>query len=653
MHKICQNNLINLLKIALGVALAAFAPAQILQAQQSILGTNLIVNGDAEAGSAGTGLGNVVASIPGWTGTGHPNVLPYGLTGLVLLTSPAPPTHGFNYFASGPSTVGLTSTLTQVIDVSSGAAVISAGNIKYTLAGWLGITNFGGAPPTVNVAFQNANGQTFSTATLTLPGALANSLFLQQQMGLVPAGTSRITVTLTVVTQCENAATCGYGVADSLSLTLSTLGTDPASLLGANLVTNGGAEAGTGIPNPGIAPNVPGWSTDSGASVSPYGGYTGFIKATDPGPSDRGTNLFYGGPVAGNSHMYQDIDVTAASSLIDTGQVQFELSAWLGALAGHQSAMLTCTFYDWTGKTLAPPTQLGPFGVSVTSLTEQSQLANLPAGTRVVHIALTFHFGENAADTGGSLADDISFIIGQLGAPIVIPGGIVPVYSSVGTIQAGSWISIYGTGLASSAALWNGDFPTQLGGTTVTIGGKAAYLWFVSLTQINAQAPDDIGTGSVPVVVTTSAGTSTSTVIVSQYAPSFSLFNGKYAAAIVPTTTPGNSGNGYDVIGPAGAFSFPSRPVKAGETVLLYGVGFGPTTQPAPAGSAFSGAAPCITLPTVTIGGVSAEVSFAGIVEAGLYQFNVIVPNAGSGDKALSASVGGVLTPSNVFITLQ
>ncbi|MGA7834615.1 MAG: hypothetical protein WCA31_05355, partial [Acidimicrobiales bacterium] len=44
---------------------------------QSILGTNLIVNGNAESGSAGTGIANPV-SIPGWTITGKPTVLPYG-----------------------------------------------------------------------------------------------------------------------------------------------------------------------------------------------------------------------------------------------------------------------------------------------------------------------------------------------------------------------------------------------------------------------------------------------------------------------------------------------------------------------------------------------------------------------------------------------
>jgi uncharacterized protein (TIGR03437 family) len=82
-------------------------------------------------------------------------------------------------------------------------------------------------------------------------------------------------------------------------------------------------------------------------------------------------------------------------------------------------------------------------------------------------------------------------------------------------------------------------------------------------------------------------------------------------------------------------------------------VGFGPTTPTVHAGALFSGAAPTNTLPTVTFGGVPATVTFAGVVEAGLYQLNVVVPSAGAGDKALRAMIGGVTTPANVFIALQ
>jgi uncharacterized protein (TIGR03437 family) len=238
--------------------------------------------------------------------------------------------------------------------------------------------------------------------------------------------------------------------------------------------------------------------------------------------------------------------------------------------------------------------------------------------------------------------------------PLIVQGGIVPLYSTAGTIQPGSWVSIYGSHLAGAPAVWNGNFPTSLGGTSVTINSKPAYLWFVSPTQINLQAPDDSTSGVVNVTVTTYGGSASSTVTLSQYAPSFNLIGGKYAAAIVPTSnSPGNSGAGYDIIGPTGAFSFPTRPVKAGETLLLYGVGFGPTNPAVSAGKVFSGAASSVTPPRITVGGVAATVTFAGLVQAGLFQFNVVVPNAGSGDQALQATVGGTTTPNNVFITLQ
>jgi uncharacterized protein (TIGR03437 family) len=627
-------------KILFWAAGAVFVFAQAVQAQ-GILGSNLIVNGNAEAGSAGKSPADIVA-IPNWTSAGGITALPYDLTGYVLSGSPAPPQpgRGFQYFAGAhwPNPV----TMSQNIDVSSGASVIGTGNVKFTATAYLG-GGGEGPSPTMEVAFKNASGQTFGSITLG-PVSFGTGMYLQQQIGLVPAGTATITVTLGFL-----GINGGYSAIDSASLVLNTLGTTPASVLGTNLITNGNAEAGTSAPPQSVVGYVPGWSTAGGASVCSYGG-KGWIQLTSAGPADRGVNLFcgYAGGVGGPSSSYQDIDVSAAASLIDAGQIDYQVGAWLGGVAIATRPTLTYYFYDWTGKQLAATAQLGGTGVSVTGLVSFSHTDVLPAGTRHVHIALSF-------PNYSSLADDISFTIGNLGAPTITSGGIVPVYSTATTIQPGSWVSIFGTGLASATTTWTGDFPTMLGGTSVTIDSNPAYLWLVSPTQINLQAPDDTATGTVSVVVTTSAGSTTSTVTLGQYAPSFSLYNSKYAAAIVPTVgTPGNSGNGYDYIGPGGnGLPFTSRPLKPGETVLLYGVGFGPTTPVVPAGAAFSGAAPVPVLPTVTIGGVPATVTFAGIVEAGLYQLNVVVPSAGSGDKALLATVGGATTPANVFITLQ
>jgi uncharacterized protein (TIGR03437 family) len=239
-------------------------------------------------------------------------------------------------------------------------------------------------------------------------------------------------------------------------------------------------------------------------------------------------------------------------------------------------------------------------------------------------------------------------------APTINTGGVVPIYSSSTTIQPGSWVSIYGTNFAGSTNLWTGNFPTSLGGVTVTIDNKLAYLWLVAPNQINLQAPDDSATGTVSVAVTNTVGTVSSTVTLDQYGPSFSMFSAKYPAALVQTPgAVGNSGSGYDLIGPAGVFSFATRPVIAGETLVLYGVGFGPTTPSVSAGEVVSGAAESVTFPVVTVGGMPATVTFAGIVEAGLFQLNVVVPNAGHGDQSLQASIGGLTTPPGVFISLQ
>jgi uncharacterized protein (TIGR03437 family) len=240
--------------------------------------------------------------------------------------------------------------------------------------------------------------------------------------------------------------------------------------------------------------------------------------------------------------------------------------------------------------------------------------------------------------------------------PAISPGGVVPVYSPVSTIQPGSWISIYGSNLASGTAIWNNDFPTSLGGTSVTVDGKPAFLWYVSPTQITLQAPDDTATGTVTVAVTTALGTGTSTVTLAPYGPSFSLFDAKHVAAVIvtPNGTGAYAGGTYDLLGPSGAFAFNTRPVEAGEVLMLFGVGFGPTTPQVPAGQAFSGAAPTNSPVTITIGGVTANVAFSGITEAGLYQFNLTVPpGTGSGDQPLQATVNGVRTPDGPVVSVR
>jgi uncharacterized protein (TIGR03437 family) len=262
-------------------------------------------------------------------------------------------------------------------------------------------------------------------------------------------------------------------------------------------------------------------------------------------------------------------------------------------------------------------------------------------GSGTINATVTQNSSTSTLSGSGSGALDKSIPA----APIISPSGVVPVFSSVPIIQPGSWISIYGANFATSNSIWNGDFPTKLAGTTVTINGKNAYLWFVSPLQINVQAPDDATQGCVHVVVTTQLGsTATADVMLQPQQPSFSLYNGTpYVVGEIPTPNlSGQYANGtYDLAGPR-SLGF-SRPAKVGETVELFGVGFGSPQTAVPAGQVdpVTQENPLTSTVSVTVGGTPASVTFAGEVEAGLYQINIVVPQVPSGDQAIVATIQG------------
>src|SRR5215831_1378424 len=67
--------------------------------------------------------------------------------------------------------------------------------------------------------------------------------------------------------------------------------------------------------------------------------------------------------------------------------------------------------------------------------------------------------------------------------------------------------SIYGLGLAAAPATATGpSWPTTLGGVSVTIGGRAAPLLYVSPSQINFLIPEGTTAGDVPLSVQTGLG---------------------------------------------------------------------------------------------------------------------------------------------------
>ncbi|MGA2771965.1 MAG: IPT/TIG domain-containing protein [Bryobacteraceae bacterium] len=237
-------------------------------------------------------------------------------------------------------------------------------------------------------------------------------------------------------------------------------------------------------------------------------------------------------------------------------------------------------------------------------------------------------------------------------APAVTVTAVVNAGSYQPGIASGTWISIFGTNLSQSTYLWqasdivNGALPTSLQGVSVTVNGLPAYVDYISPTQINALAPDDDTLGPVPVQVTTAGETSNAvTVQKSLFAPAFLTFDGTHVAALHAD---------YSLVGAPnllpGAVTTPAQP---GEIILLYGVGFGPANPPQPSGQLVTTATPPANAVQITIGGVAASAAYAGLVESGLYQFNVTAPNLPSGDAAVVATIGGVSTQTGVLLTIQ
>ena len=153
--------------------------------------------------------------------------------------------------------------------------------------------------------------------------------------------------------------------------------------------------------------------------------------------------------------------------------------------------------------------------------------------------------------------------------------------------------------------------------------------------------------GAVQVEVTTPQGKSNSwTAQKQQFAPAFFWMpGGTYVAA---------QHADYTYVGKPGLMAgVTTQPAKPGEVILLYGTGFGPTNPLLPSAQLVTTPAALANSVQVTIGGVPAPVAYAGLVEAGLYQFQVTVPNVPGGDAAVAAQIGEVHTQTGVRITIQ
>ena len=196
---------------------------------------------------------------------------------------------------------------------------------------------------------------------------------------------------------------------------------------------------------------------------------------------------------------------------------------------------------------------------------------------------------------------------------------------SSGPVTPGSIVTIFGSNLAAGVGVVTDPAhpPVTLAQTTVTIGGTAATLFYVSPSQINAVVAATAPSGQQSVIVASPAGTTTGTVTIdAKGSPGlFSLTGtGTHDGAIIESLT-----------GRVGAFSVNSKTKSTFISLFLTGANLA-------------------TPATVLVGGVAATVTFAGPSPccAGLQQINLNLPVSLEGAGRVPVVVTAAGRTSNV-----
>ena len=247
-------------------------------------------------------------------------------------------------------------------------------------------------------------------------------------------------------------------------------------------------------------------------------------------------------------------------------------------------------------------------------------------------------------------------------------------YGGYSYFASGSWLEIKGANLAdlsdprlnnaSHSGQWtSADFngnnaPTDLDGVSVSINGKAAYVWYLSPTQLNVQAPEDSATGNVAITVTNCKATSSSMLFARRALAPGLLAPSNYVSGGTQYMVATFASDGAYVLNTSlgASFGLNSRPAKPGDLIVAYGVGFGDVIPSILPGTIVQASNAVSNLVNFSFNTLPATLSYQGLAGAfvGLYEFYINVPlGLANGDYQISVSQNGIALPQTMFLTVH
>jgi uncharacterized protein (TIGR03437 family) len=230
-------------------------------------------------------------------------------------------------------------------------------------------------------------------------------------------------------------------------------------------------------------------------------------------------------------------------------------------------------------------------------------------------------------------------------------------------VVPGGYVSIYGNRMADAALLGGTPLQPSLGNTRLLLGGTPLPLLYVNPEQVNGLIPQSVPAGGQLQLIVERDGTASVPVSV-------------YVTDLQPgifTTAQNGQGQGSILIGGTGIVAGPGQgqqPVSRGQYIEIYATGLGNVAEPGgspppgdgqPAPASGSPLFSAVATPTVTIGGVNAPVTFAGLAPGfvALYQVNAQVPSTAPVGSmvpvvlTMTDSSGYSVSSQNVTIALQ
>ena len=254
---------------------------------------------------------------------------------------------------------------------------------------------------------------------------------------------------------------------------------------------------------------------------------------------------------------------------------------------------------------------------------------------------------------------------GRRYAPSIFVGGVVNGASfrpaPDNFVTANSIISIFGDDLSLRTRvvrpddLVRGRLPESLAGVSVIIANVPAPLYFVSPRQINCQMPSVVVSGTFTVRVNRESLLSPpETIEVRPVSPGLFAWPADREDGTLPAVA---THQDFRPVGrglPDGA-----TPVRAGELVILWATGLGPTTPPVLAGELPNFASFALLPVRVRLNDAVAadgSILYAGQAPgfAGLQQINILLPqDAPTGEVSIAVDVDGVVSQPGMTISID